>query len=241
MSTPAQPTPPSAGDHRPAGSVEQTTFEPGFEARVAEFWSRNRNAILLGCLVVLLVIVGRSGWEWLQERRARDQAAAYAAASDQAQLKAFASEHDGSALGGVASLRLADEAYAEGRYADALNDYQRAQRSLDGTPLQGRVRLGVAMSTLKQGQTEAGKAALQELANDVGGTKPLRAEAAYHLASLALAEGNTAEVTRLVELITAIEPTGMWAQRAMMLQPVAPAPSPASEEEPAINFPGARP
>jgi predicted negative regulator of RcsB-dependent stress response len=240
MSTPAQPTPPSAGDDRHPATVDQTSLEPGFEARLTEFWARNRGLILAAFLLVALIIAGRSGWEWLQQRRLQQQAAAYAAASSEAQLKAFAAEHSGSALAGVAHLRVADEAYADRRYAEALTSYQQARRSLDQTPLLGRVRLGIAMTTLKQGDTAAGKNALQDLANDVGVAKPLRAEAAYHLASLALEVGDSAEVTRWVELISAIEPTGMWAQRAMMLRASAPAAAPASSaEEPAISFPGA--
>ena len=45
----------------------------------------------------------------------------------------------------------------------------------------------------------------------------MRAEAAYHLASLATVAGKADEVRKLVALISQIDATSSWAQRATLL------------------------
>jgi hypothetical protein len=244
MSTPAQPSPSSSGGDHPV-SAEQIPVQPGFEEKLAKFWEQNQGKVIGLCVLILVVIVGRHGWDWLQGRRKAQVAAAYAAAGNDTQLKAFAEENSGAPLGGVAQLRLADEAYTGGRYSEALSAYRKAQGSLAKTALGGRVQLGIAISTLKSGDTEAGKTALQQVANDANLSKSVRAEAAYHLATLAAAAGATEEVSRHLELINSIEATGMWAQRGMMLRNTLPQlatpPAAANGDAPTVSFPGSRP
>lgn len=247
MSTPSQPTPPPAGDG-PGAATSSTQIELPFEERLRVFWEKYRGPILGACLVVLLVIVGRSGWEILQERRAAALREEYAAAQGAEQLRQFAAENAGAPLAGVAELRVADEAYTAGRYSEAANAYDTAAESLSGTVLAGRARLGAALSRLKAGDATA-RTALEAVANDVNSPKALRAEAAYHLASDAAGAGRTEDVTRFVELVNAIDSNSLWAQRAMMLRPPAaettPAPAaeatPPTEGEPAVRFPGQTP
>ena len=242
MSTPAQPSPSPAGDNRPPAGSAATPVDFGFEARLTAFWEKYRGLIAGACVLVLLIIVGRAGWDWLQERRRQEQAAAYAAATDAAQLKSFASAHEGAALAGVAHLRLADEAYAGRRFGEAVAEYERALAALEETVLQSPVRLGLAMATLKNGQAEAGRTALEKLAEDESANAPVRAEAAYHLASLAKESGATADLTRFVELINTIEPNGVWAQRGMMLRPTPAPETPATDDaSSSIVFPVANP
>ena len=246
MSNPPQPNPRSAGDERPGAGADERPVSPGFEEKLAEFWTRHRGWILGVCVAILLVIVGRFGWGLLQERRAAATAAAYAAAETDEQLKSFAAGHEGAALAGVAQLQLADRAYSAGRYSEARAAYEQARQTLDGTPFAARASLGAAMARLKAGETDAGKAGLRQVANDLAAPTALRAEAVYHLASLAAAAGETAEVTKLVEQVNAIEPTGMWAQRATMLRETA-APAAentdaaSAEDRPTISFPASTP
>lgn len=251
MPNPSQPNPPPGGGDQPPAAAGDAPASLGFEESLRQFWERNRGFILGICLVILLVIAGRTGWQAWQERRAAATAAAYAAAATDEQLQAFAREHADSALAGVAQLRVADGAYEAGRYDEAVSAYEQARRELPAGPLAGRARLGQGISMLRNGQIDAGRQALQQLANDVGAPGTLRAEAAYHLASLAADSGAADDVGRLTDQINAIDPGGLWAQRATMLrEQLAPAPAAeegatdqsgsVADEEPTVSFPGAK-
>jgi hypothetical protein len=58
-----------------------------------------------------------------------------------------------------------------------------------------------------------------------------RAEATYHLASLAAAAGNADEVKKLTAQVSVIEASGPWAQRASILA----ASQPAEAAKPAVG------
>jgi hypothetical protein len=73
------------------------------------------------------------------------------------------------------------------------------------------------MSQLNAGDKTAAEAALKAIGTDTALDKGVRAEATYHLASLAREAGNTAEVGRLVGEIGKIDPAGVWSQRATAL------------------------
>src|SRR5436305_7879432 len=92
---------------------------PNYEEKLHGFWKNNRNAIFGACLVVLLVIAGKGAWELYNAQREKNIGADYAAATTPEKLRGFAREHSGHRLAGVASLRLADDEYSAGKYADA--------------------------------------------------------------------------------------------------------------------------
>lgn len=250
MSTPATPSPTPSGDDRNLVRVDETYVAPGFEDKLRIFWEKNSKTVLIVCVAVLAAIVIRGGWELVQSQKAKGIAADYAAAaSDSAKLKGFAESHEGHALGGAAYLRLADEAYAAGKFADAAAHYEKAAAILKEGPFAGRIRLGLAVSKIQAGNASEADAALKALANDVGQLKAVRAEAAYHLATLAAAAGKNDEVAKLAEQIMTIDPQGTWSQRAMMLRATLPAgeattaaPAPTATEEktddatPAVSF-----
>lgn len=247
MSTPSQPTPPPAGDRHAPATTSASPVQPPFEERLGIFWEKYRGAVILVCIAILLVIVGRTGWQILQNRRAAAQAAEFAQATNPEQLKAFAAEHAGSDLAGVAQMKVADDAYAAGRFSEAAAAYDAAVEALQSPALAARGRIGAAISRLKAGQADAARTALQGVANDVALPETLRAEAVYHLASAAVAAGQQDELARLLEQINAIEPNGLWAQRADSLRqhlPVSAAPAagqPAANGDPAVSFPGQTP
>jgi len=248
MSTPSTPSTPPAGDDRNLVQTAPAAATPGFEERMQAFWVKNSKAIMLVCLVVLLAIVAKGGMEWMQASKERGIASDYAAATSNEKLAAFASTHSSHALAGAAHLRLADEAFGEGRYAEARTSYEKAAAILKTGPFAGRVRLGVAMSKFHTNDVAGAEADLRALADDVMQLKAVRSEAAYHLASLASEAGRTDDVARLSDQIMTIDPSSLWSQRAMMLRatlrtpasPVAPS-TPASAGEatdalPAIQF-----
>ena len=216
-------------------SPEGTTpvYEPAFETAVHAFWAKNRQGILIVCIVALVAIVGREGWQSYAVSREQDVQADYAKIADQtAKLAAFAEAHPGHALAGVAWLRLADEKFTAGDYKAAVTQYQKSAGSLQNEVLLGRAKLGAAISQLNGGDQAAGEAALQAISADGTLAKGARAEAAYHLTSLAAAAGKTDEVKKRAEEVSKIDASSNWAQRATLLltsQPAATRPAAATD------------
>lgn len=207
--------PPPAGNQTPEQPV---AIQPGFEEAVHAFWTKNSRVILMACAAALLIVAGRYGWEYYAAQQEQTVRAEFARTADRPeQLATFAKAHSDHALAGVASLRVADQRYTASDYRQALENYNLAVASLKHPALLGRARLGAAMSQLYNGDKPAAETALKAISADTTLPKGLRAEATYHLATLAKEAGNTAEVDRLVAEIGKIEPASTWSQRATSL------------------------
>lgn len=216
MSTPASPASPSP-------SREEKNVTPGSEEKLQQFWERNSKLIVGICVIILLAIVARGGWDYLATQKERGVEADYAKANSPAQLKSFAEANSGHELAGLAWLRLADQAYAAEQGTDAVTNYQKAAKELKSGPLADRAHLGLAMAQLLSGQADAGQAGLKTLLDDDHAFKGVRVEAAYQLASLAHAAGRTADVKQYADRIMQIDPNSPWSQRAIGLRADEPA------------------
>lgn len=233
MSTPA-PLDPKVPAPQKSAEVA-APVAPSFEERLRIFWEKNAKTVYALCVVVLLAIIGRGAFEYYQAQKEASIQADYAAATTPEKLKAFINQYPTHTLAAVASLRQADDAYSAKNYAEAVSNYQRAADILKTGPFAGRARLGVAVSKLNQGQTAEGEDKLKQIANDSTQLKPVRAEAAYHLAALAVDAGRTEDATKYLDLASSVEADGSWAKRAMMLRTSLPAPTaaPAAASTPA--------
>jgi hypothetical protein len=241
MTTPASPAPnPPAGDDRNLVAAA-TSPAVTFEDRVRTFWTGNRNVITGLCVGVALAIVAKGGWDYLQGQQETGVVEAYAAADSSDKLKAFVAAHASHSLAGVAQLRLADEAYQAGKAAEAAGLYQQAAATLKGDPLGARARMGRAVAQLAAGQATEASPALKALADDSSQLKAVRAEAAFHLASLSVEAKDANEAQRLVDQLMQIDVSSPWTQQAMMLRASLPA-TPAPAAGPAAPAPsGAAP
>jgi|SRR5580698_1322655 hypothetical protein len=190
---------------------------PNFEEKLHSFWQKNRGAIFAVCVVALLAVAVKGGWELFTAQREKSIAADYADATTSEKLHDFAHIHQGDVLAGVAHLRLADEEYAAGNYADALVDYERASEVLAATPFAGRAQLGAAIAKIQAGRTADGETQLQQIANDFSQLKAVRAEASYDLASAAADEGRADDAKKFAAQVQQIDPDGAWAKRAIEL------------------------
>ena len=209
----------------PSPVVNQTkdhtaaTDAPDFAAEVHLFWEKNRTLVLMLCAAVLLVIIGSEGLRYFNAMRDQNAQEDYAkAAGSPERLASFAAGHSGHALASVALLQAADAKYAAGDYAAALAGYQKAVPALANPTLKARARLGVAVSRLGAGDQAAAEADLKALGTDVTADKSLRAEATYHLATLASEAGRTDELRQLLDEVSKLDGTGLWAQRALQLR-----------------------
>jgi hypothetical protein len=229
MSTPASPsTSNPAGDDRNLVAVDATTALT-FEDKMQLFWKRYQKAVYALCVLILVAIVAKGVLDYMGRKKEVGVQNAYAAAKTNDQLKAFAAAHPSHPLGGLAQIRMADEAYAEGKIADALAGYDKALGALKDGPLAARAKLGRAISKVQSGKAAEGSTELKQLAEDTTQLKGVRSEAAFHLTSLAVDAGNAADAQKMVDLLSQIDPMGAWSQRAMMLRATLPAtPAPAS-------------
>ena len=219
---PAKQSPASAD---PAAPVT----EPGFEVTFQAFWEKNRTFILGLAIVALVAIVAREGWSAYTASHEADVQAEFAKLSDQpARLTAFADANSGHPLAGLAWLKVADDKFTNADYAGAATAYTKAAGSLTNEALLGRAKLGAAISQLNGADQAAGEAALKAISADTTLLAGVRAEAAYHLASLAAAAGKPDEVRKLVDQVSRIEANGPWSQRATALLATQPAPAPSA-------------
>lgn len=207
-----QPQDPSATPPPPVGADE-------FALTMRLFWEKHGAKVLMVVLIGFGVILGREGWQWLQASRERGIQEEYAKIGDRLdQLPKFANEHSSHALGGVAWLRLADDAYTKNDFKSAAAHYGKAVEALDNASLKARARLGAAMSQLAAGDKSAAETTLKALSADTKAVTAIRAEATYTLAALAREAGKDAEATKFIEEISKIEPMGIWAQRGFLLK-----------------------
>ncbi len=234
MSTPATPsTPPPAGDDRNLVPVDATALLT-FEDRVNLFWKKNHKAVYALCALVLVAIIAKWGWEKMARDKELAIEQAYAAATTPEQLKSFAAAHPGHSLAGIAQLRMADDAYKAGKAAEAVTGYETAAAALKDGPLAARAQLGRALSKVQAGKGTEGAGDLKKLADDANQSKAMRAEAAYHLVSLAVEAGNATEAQKYVELSMQLDPAGTWTQRALQRRaslPATPAPAAAAKAD----------
>jgi hypothetical protein len=145
-------------------------------------------------------------------------------------------------------MRMADDAYKAGKAADAAGGYEKALSILKDGPLAARAKMGRALSLLQSGKAADAAGELNRIANDESQFKAVRAEATYHLASLAVDAGKADEVQKLVDQLMKIDVSSPWTQRAVALRaslpatPASPATPDAKKEEPAggvqVKLPG---
>jgi hypothetical protein len=234
MTTPATPSAPQkSGDDRNLVAVDKNYVAPSVEDRIRLFWEKNRQLGLGVLVAVLVAIVAKGGWDYLETQKELETQQAYAAAGTPEKLKAFAAAHPDHPLAGVAQLQLADQAYAAGKSADATAAYTQAAALLQTGPLASRARLGLAMAQLQAGKTADGESGLKQLLANAAQPKGARAEAAYHLASLALTQHRNDDAKKFSDQVSQIDPASPWGQRAMLLR----ASLPVTEAAPAAGAP----
>lgn len=213
MSTPAKPSSPASS------SDANAVLVLSFDERLRLFWQKNGSKILIVCAILLIAIIAKGGWDALQASKQRAISADYASAgSTPEKLQSFATANPGHVLSGIALLRVADEDYKAGKYAEAITGYEKAATVQGDTFLAARAKLGLAMAKVAAGRGAEGETSLTQIANDATIDKAFRAEAAYQLASLAFGAGKMDEVKKNVDLITQIDPASPWAQRALYFQ-----------------------
>ncbi|QTF92302.1 hypothetical protein, partial [Halomonas sp. BM-2019] len=167
-----------------------------FEDRVRIYWDENR-AFIIGSIVVLLVVVvgyqGLVAFQNIRERAVRDEFALVG--DDLDERKAFVERRGNTPQGGFAALSVAA--------IEALRD----------SPLAGRAHMGRAISALRGGDVAEGEAMLKAIADNRDLPQAARAEAVFHLAIIALSQGDSAQLESRAAQLDAMPFAQVWQNR----------------------------
>ncbi len=215
MSSPLDPS-------KSAAVAAEPIAAPNFEEQFHVFWQKNGTRVYAFCAAVAVGIVAVYGYRAYQAGVDEGIGEKYAASETTAQLQSFISANPGHQLAGLAQLRIADEAYAGGKYADASAAYDKAITMLPAGPFGARAKLGAAMGRIAAGRAAEGEDALKKLAADSAQAAPVRAEATYQLFTLAQGAGKNDEAIKYADQLFQLAPTSPWAQRALAMRAMTP-------------------
>lgn len=195
---------------------QNAPLAPSFEDQLREFWIKYSKPIMAAVVLLLLAVLAKGAYEYWQQQREKEIAATYNRATTNDQLRTFANENASHVLGGAAFLRLGDDAYSNGKYSDAVALYDKAAAALKEGPLGARAQLGSALCRILAGQASEGEQALNRIASDANQLKAVRAEAAYHLGTIAMDAGRKEDAAKFFDQASSIDPSSFWAQQAQL-------------------------
>ena len=236
--------------HNPnAGNTDETPRPPTSDEQLKAFWLKNEKNIYIACAVVIVLVLIFGFWRSMRASTEDSVGAAYKAAVTPEKLRAFINENPGSPLAAAAALKLADNAYVSKNYAEAASYYDKA--AADKTaPFASRALIGAAMSKVLGGQSSDGETRLTQILNDTTQPAIARAEAAYHLGTLAANAGRADAAAKLYDQVATLAPKSLWADNAAFQSAhlttigtaslpitVLPAASGTDTQTPAVSFP----
>lgn len=204
--------PPHAHDQKK--SADETPRPPTSDEQLKNFWLKNEKTIYMACLAVILVVAAVGIYRNMRKSGQDQVGIEYAAAGTAEKLRAFIAANPGHPLAAAAELRIADEAYQAKNYAEAAAAYDKAAAAGKTAPFYGRALIGAAIAKALGGQTAEGQTRLKQISGDTTQAAGVRAEATYHLATLAAAAGQNAEAIQLYGQVGTIDPASAWAEKA---------------------------
>ncbi|MFT5836914.1 MAG: hypothetical protein ACI9ZV_000415 [Candidatus Azotimanducaceae bacterium] len=213
------PTLPDGADIDERNLIDaEDSEEISFEDRASIYWMENKGFIG-GCIFALaMLIIAFNGMRIYKGHAEVKLQASYSEAIASETLADFAQANANKALGGLAALTVADEAYTADEFEQALNFYSIAANALAGNVLAGRARVGQAFARFYTGQESEALTQLADIAADSSLAEVARAEAAYHLAVEADVAGRSDEYDRYVAQIQASTIATQWQQRLTMYE-----------------------
>ena len=213
---------PKSRNQKPEGNktvVAIGDFEGAdFEQKIILVWENYRQVILTVIGVIILSLLIYQTMLYLAERKELALQTAYQEAESDDELINFAREHPRHTLAGFAYLQVANKKYDEDEFLKAVEYYTSAVSHLENTSIQGRARLGFAMSHLLAGNAEEGVEALNKIAGDPSLLDTYRAEAAYQLAVNYWEKRDYASLDLELRRIESLKKSGMWVRKATVMR-----------------------
>lgn len=200
--------------HNPkSAAADETPRQPTSDEKLKSFWLKNEKTVYAACLIVIIVVAAFGIFRNMQKDGDNKVGQEYAAANTPEKLRSFITAYPDHALAAAAQIHLADEAYVAKNYVEAAAAYDKAAAAKN-SPFAGRAMIGAAMSKALVGQTADAESRLTQISNDATQPAGIRGEAAYHLATLAVSTGRTADGVKLYERVNTIAPASDWARAA---------------------------
>jgi hypothetical protein len=195
----------------PAGALS-------FEDQAFLIWKQQRTFIIGTLVAVAAVLIAWFAISGIRERHEDAIRSAFGQATSIDAKRAFAREHAGHALAGLALLAVADDSYASARYEEAAQNYAAAVAALTDPLLVGRARIGEGAANLRTAQSALGEQQLTKLAEDAAMLMAHRLQAWYILASHAAGAGDIAKARDMIGRLKALDPESDWSNLASTLQ-----------------------
>ena len=196
----------------------QESEEISIEDRISMYWMENKGFISSCILVLALFITGFNGMRMYQSHAESTLQIAYAKALANETIADFAQANSKKDLGGLAALKVADQAYSAKEFEKALNFYSIASNALATNFLAGRSLLGQAFANFYMGNEETALAQLANIAANSDLAEAARAEAAYHLAVEADVADRSEEYDKYIAQIQASLIATQWQQRVAVYE-----------------------
>jgi hypothetical protein len=210
--------PQAAANSSPTPGSATSSGVDSLEDQLIALWTGHRQKIMAITALVLVALVVSYVWAYVSERQDAAVSRAFSAAATAPELRSFIAEHSGHPLASLAQLSLAHDLFSEGNYSEAATAYDEAAGNLSAGPFAEAARLGSALSRAAGGQTAAAEAALRQIGDDAQVSVTVRSEALYHQVNLASIAGRMEDVNRLSDQLLQLDPSGAWAQRALLIR-----------------------
>jgi tetratricopeptide (TPR) repeat protein len=194
---------------------EETVF---LDEKLRMAWERYSSVVYIICGLGAAAILAKGGLNYLAAQKELGVQKDYVADKTSDGDKQFVTEHRGHPLAALVELKIADETYMSGKFAEAATGYEKAVVDLPAGPFRSRARLGQAMALAQSGKTSDAEGSLRQILDDENELKSVRCEAGYNLAELAVSSGRSGDVQKLAERLMQIDPTSPFAERAFALR-----------------------
>lgn len=204
--------------HKHPKATSELLSELPLEDKLWILWQRYSRHLVLVIAVIVLGLLGYQGISWYKTSQVEKLQNEYRDARAEGRELNFAEVNIKDPLAGTIFVSRADQFVEEGKYDEALANYQQALKSLKDTPVGDRIQLGVAMITFIKGDKDTGKDLLKKLVNNQQYLGAIRGEAAYQLVLINLQEKDYITAKDFITVISRIPNAGIWAQKATILQ-----------------------
>jgi len=177
-------------DHNDGLSAEEAVQARPYDE--VEVWKKSKNTLLTVLGAIALGVAVSSYLQSNENEKSAERSLRFLRANlnevtAEESFLSFADDYDDK-LGGVAQYRAASIQYDEGRYDEAVENFNLAANRLAEDPLRGRALVGAAVALLEGEKLDEGKAALQKIAEDTTLLSTDRRDARFLLGIQAIAD-----------------------------------------------------
>lgn len=227
----SQPANQPSADERNIVPVDSSYEGANLEDQLFLFWHKYKSIIVACAVIVALILAGWGVLSVFQDRREVRIQEEYQQTMISGEFIPFAEKNAPHPLAGLAYLQAADKKFEEENFAQSATLYGKAADSLKDQAFNGRARIGKGVALSLGGEQEQALAQLEEVARDGGTLGITRAEAHYHVASIATELNRPELALTHIEEVMKLDRSQVWAGRAMALQQSLPKPEVAPEAE----------